>query len=140
MAELEAIVERLEQGDLSLEDSLQQFERGVVLTRSCQAALKQAEQRVKVLSAKPGAEPVLEDFEPEDSDGPCFTGHFDPLTRKFVEGDSVALEGCMARTSLRNIFTSSGGAITLAWRPKLSTQRTTSSRRPTSKRSSSSAR
>lgn len=66
MAELEAIVERLEQGDLSLEDSLQQFERGVVLTRSCQAALKQAEQRVKVLSAKPGAEPVLEDFEPEE--------------------------------------------------------------------------
>ncbi len=66
MAELEAIVERLEKGDLSLEESLAQFERGVGLTRSCQAALKQAEQRVKVLSAKPGAEPVLEDFEPEE--------------------------------------------------------------------------
>lgn len=66
MAELEAIVERLEKGDLSLEDSLEQFERGVGLTRSCQAALRQAEQRVKVLSAKPGAEPVLEDFEPEE--------------------------------------------------------------------------
>ena len=66
MAELETIVQRLEQGDLSLEDSLKQFERGVSLTRSCQAALKQAEQKVQVLSAKPSAEPVLEDFEPEE--------------------------------------------------------------------------
>jgi len=66
MAELETIVQRLEQGDLGLEDSLKQFERGVSLTRSCQAAPKQAEQKVQVLSAKPGAEPVLEDFEPEE--------------------------------------------------------------------------
>ena len=61
MEELEAIVERLE-------ESLRQFERGVELTRSCQAALKQAEQKVKVLTAKPGSEAVLEDFEPEDRD------------------------------------------------------------------------
>ena len=66
MAELEAIVERLEQGELSLEESLKQFERGVGLTRSCQAALRQAEQKVKILSVKPGAEPALEDFEPEE--------------------------------------------------------------------------
>ena len=46
MAELEAIVERLEHGDLPLEESLKQFERGVELTRTCQAALKQAEQKV----------------------------------------------------------------------------------------------
>ena len=45
---MEAIVERLEHGDLPLEESLRQFERGVELTRSCQAALKQAEQKVKV--------------------------------------------------------------------------------------------
>jgi exodeoxyribonuclease VII small subunit len=68
MEELEAIVERLEHGDLPLEESLRQFERGVELTRSCQAALKQAEQKVKVLTAKPGSEAVLEDFEPEDRD------------------------------------------------------------------------
>jgi exodeoxyribonuclease VII small subunit len=68
MTELEGIVERLEHGDLPLEESLQQFERGVELTRSCQAALKQAEQKVRVLSARPGAEPALEDFEPEDTD------------------------------------------------------------------------
>ena len=66
MAELEQIVERLEQGDLPLEESLRQFERGVALTRSCEAALKQAEQKVKVLSQRPGTEPELEDFEPED--------------------------------------------------------------------------
>jgi exodeoxyribonuclease VII small subunit len=68
MAELEAIVERLEHGDLPLEESLKQFERGVELTRSCQAALKQAEQKVQVLTAKPGAEAVLTDFEPDDQD------------------------------------------------------------------------
>jgi exodeoxyribonuclease VII small subunit len=68
MAELEQIVERLEQGDLPLDESLRQFERGVALTRSCEAALKQAEQKVKVLSQRPGAEPELEDFEPEDGD------------------------------------------------------------------------
>lgn len=68
MEELEAIVEKLEHGDLPLEESLRQFERGVELTRSCQAALKQAEQKVKVLTAKPGAAAALEDFEPEDRD------------------------------------------------------------------------
>lgn len=68
MAELEAIVERLEHGDLPLEDSLKQFERGVELTRSCQAALKQAERKVQILSAKPGAAPQLADFEPDETD------------------------------------------------------------------------
>jgi exodeoxyribonuclease VII small subunit len=68
MAELEAIVERLEHGDLPLEESLKQFERGVELTRSCQAALKQAEQKVKLLTTRPGAEAALADFEPEDRD------------------------------------------------------------------------
>lgn len=65
MAELESIVERLEHGDLPLEESLRQFERGVELTRSCQAALKQAEQKVQVLTARTGAAPVPEDFEPD---------------------------------------------------------------------------
>ena len=52
LAELEQIVERLERGDLSLDESLQQFERGVQLTKSCQAALKQAEHKVEVLLRK----------------------------------------------------------------------------------------
>lgn len=54
LTELEAIVEQLEQGDLSLDDSLKQFERGVQLTRVCQGALKQAEQKVEILLRKTG--------------------------------------------------------------------------------------
>jgi len=50
MQELEALVETLEQGDLPLEESLQAFERGVALTRVCQQALDEAEQKVKILS------------------------------------------------------------------------------------------
>ncbi|HKE44198.1 MAG TPA: exodeoxyribonuclease VII small subunit [Steroidobacteraceae bacterium] len=67
MAELEALVERLERGDLPLEESLKQFERGVLLARSCQTALKAAEQKVEILlkPASGDAEPVVEDFEPE---------------------------------------------------------------------------
>lgn len=67
MRELEALVEKLEQGDLPLEEALKQFERGVALTRACQAALKEAEQKVEVLlkrSSGEGTEPVVEDFEP----------------------------------------------------------------------------
>ena len=51
LAELEGLVQRMEGGELSLEDSLQEFERGVQLTRICQEALKAAEQRVKLLSS-----------------------------------------------------------------------------------------
>ena len=54
LAELESIVDKLEQGDLSLDESLKQFERGVQLTRACQIALKQAEQKVEILLRKTG--------------------------------------------------------------------------------------
>ncbi|MEN9503207.1 MAG: hypothetical protein RI964_2492 [Pseudomonadota bacterium] len=50
MAELETLVQRMESGELSLEASLKEFERGVQLTRFCQEALKAAEQRVKLVS------------------------------------------------------------------------------------------
>ena len=52
LAELESIVARMEQGELSLEESLQQFERGIGLTRVCQNALQQAEQKVEILMRK----------------------------------------------------------------------------------------
>ncbi|WP_454829928.1 exodeoxyribonuclease VII small subunit [Pseudoxanthomonas wuyuanensis] len=48
--ELEKLVEKMEQGDLSLEESLSAYERGVGLYRQCQSALEQAELRVKLLS------------------------------------------------------------------------------------------
>ena len=59
--ELEALVHKMESGELSLEDSLAAFERGVKLTRHCQAALKSAELKVKVLTENEATDPeVLE--------------------------------------------------------------------------------
>lgn len=54
LQELEKLVEKMEEGDLSLEESLLQFERGVALTRSCQKALAQAEQKVQILLQNAG--------------------------------------------------------------------------------------
>ena len=61
LAELETIVEQLESGELPLDTSLKEFERGVRLSRECQGALKDAEQRVQVLM---GGE--LKDFATDD--------------------------------------------------------------------------
>lgn len=66
MRDLEAIVERLEQGELPLEESLAAFERGIMLTRSCQAALKEAEQKVEILLKKSG-DSVVEPFNPDET-------------------------------------------------------------------------
>ncbi|TNC92921.1 exodeoxyribonuclease VII small subunit [Thalassolituus sp.] len=54
LAELEALVNRMESGELSLEDSLAAFERGIGLTRQCQTALSEAEQRVQILMERNG--------------------------------------------------------------------------------------
>lgn len=51
---LETIVEQMEEGDLSLEQAMLEFEKGVKITRECQQALQQAEQKVKVLIEKQG--------------------------------------------------------------------------------------
>ena len=64
IAELEQLVERMEQGDVSLEQSLKDFERGVELTRACQEALKDAEQKVQILMEKSG-QTTLADFDEE---------------------------------------------------------------------------
>ena len=68
LAELEALVQRMETGSLSLEESLQAFERGVRLTRQCQAALEQAELRVKAL-LEDGTETSVPDAAPGDDGG-----------------------------------------------------------------------
>jgi exodeoxyribonuclease VII small subunit len=68
LAELEAIVQKLEQGELPLEESLRQFERGVVLTRCCQKALQQAEEKIRVLSKGADGELVERDFEATGED------------------------------------------------------------------------
>ena len=54
LKELEALVERMESGDLPLEQALQLFERGVELTRICQASLQQAELKVEQLIERGG--------------------------------------------------------------------------------------
>ncbi len=50
--DLEALVDSLEKGELSLEASLEAFERGIGLARTCQRTLDQAEQRILILSTK----------------------------------------------------------------------------------------
>ena len=65
LAELEEIVATLERGDLSLDAALKHFERGISLTRQCQASLKEAELKVEQLVEK-GGKQLLEPFEPED--------------------------------------------------------------------------
>ena len=52
LAELEVIINKMESGDLSLEDSLKYFEKGVKLHRQCHSALSDAEQRVNILSVE----------------------------------------------------------------------------------------
>jgi len=64
LAELEQLVERMEQGNLALEESLKLFERGVQLTRTCQKALKEAGQKVSILLEENG-EPILKPFNDE---------------------------------------------------------------------------
>ncbi len=49
LASLEKIVDELESGDLPLEKAMQKFEEGIKLTRSCQSALREAEQKVEIL-------------------------------------------------------------------------------------------
>ena len=61
LAELERLVERLERGDLPLDEALKTFERGVELTRHCQTSLKSAQQKVEIL-LKRGSGAEVEPF------------------------------------------------------------------------------
>ena len=64
LEELEELVETLEKGELSLDETLKQFERGIKLTRTCQLALKNAEQKVELLIKQAG-KTDLEPFDPD---------------------------------------------------------------------------
>ena len=65
MGELESLVEKMELGEFSLDESIKQFERGMVLARSCQKSLRAAEQKVLKLAGD-GDQEALEDFELPD--------------------------------------------------------------------------
>lgn len=65
LGDLEKLVEEMEQGELSMEDMLKRFEKGIALTTECQQALQNAELKVKELVEKNGK--LLEkDFGLED--------------------------------------------------------------------------
>ena len=65
--ELNQLVNKMESGDVSLEDALTHFERGIQLTRHCQQALQEAEQKISLLSEKNGKE-TLEPYEPKNEE------------------------------------------------------------------------
>ena len=64
MIELEELVERMEDGEQSLEDSLIDFERGIALTRSCQKSLQETEQKIQQRIEKNGQDELV-DFNEE---------------------------------------------------------------------------
>ncbi len=66
LKEIETIVERLERGDVSLEESLKLFEKGVQLARSCQKALQEAEQKVQILTRGEDGSMRLEPLQTND--------------------------------------------------------------------------
>ncbi len=68
LSDLEELVEELESGDLPLEKAMKKFEDGIKLTRSCQTALKEAEQKVEVLLKSAGGDEALEDFDVESEE------------------------------------------------------------------------
>jgi exodeoxyribonuclease VII small subunit len=64
LEELENLVSSMEAGDLTLESALKQFERGIQLTRQCQKALREAEQKVEILTERAG-QAEIENFDPD---------------------------------------------------------------------------
>jgi exodeoxyribonuclease VII small subunit len=65
LEELEGLVERMEEGELTLEESLKSYERGIELSRACQKSLDTAEQRIRILSEKDGTDET-QGFQPDD--------------------------------------------------------------------------
>ena len=69
LTELDAIVKKLEEGDIPLEQSLQLFERGVQLSRFCHARLEEAERRIEILNERGQLQPAPASLV-NDEDGP----------------------------------------------------------------------
>ena len=64
LAEMTQLIDKMEQGELSLEQSLQNFERGISLVKHCQKILEQAEQKVSLLTQDPASELIT--YQKED--------------------------------------------------------------------------
>lgn len=65
LAELESIVQKLEAGDLPLEESLELFEKGIGLSRSCRERLTNAERRIELLMKDANGEFIVQALEPD---------------------------------------------------------------------------
>lgn len=65
LSEINTLIEQMEQGELSLEQSLERFERGIILIKHCQKVLQDAEQKVQILIQSNGQDD-LEDYENHD--------------------------------------------------------------------------
>jgi exodeoxyribonuclease VII small subunit len=70
LGDLEKIVRKLEDGDLSLEESLKLFEDGVRLSRECQERLTKAERRIEILLKDESGNPLLQEINPDTADAP----------------------------------------------------------------------
>jgi exodeoxyribonuclease VII small subunit len=66
IAELETIVKKLEEGELTLEESLGLYERGVQLSRFCHARLEEAERRIEILTERGELKPAPAGFSSDD--------------------------------------------------------------------------
>jgi len=66
LKQLETLVESLETGNLNLDESLKSFEKGIKITRDCQSALSDAEQRVRILTSDSDGEVQTDDFFAEE--------------------------------------------------------------------------
>jgi exodeoxyribonuclease VII small subunit len=64
MKRLEAIVEQMESGELSLEDLIVRYEEGMKLVKVCQERLASAEQRIEIITRNSAGKPVVRKFEP----------------------------------------------------------------------------
>ncbi len=67
LQQLNTLVEQMEQGHLSLEESLSHFESGIQLVRQCQQSLQEAEQRIQILAEQAG-QATLQPYENRDED------------------------------------------------------------------------
>lgn len=65
---LESIVKKMESGDLTLEESIQQFEEGIALSQSCQKTLDEAEQKIKILMQKNGNDELVDFDDDQEQD------------------------------------------------------------------------
>ena len=70
LEELERIVRELERGDLPLEKSLELFEQGVKLSRTCQERLNEAERRIEILTRDNQGRATVTAFEPLSESSP----------------------------------------------------------------------